>query len=222
MAAVGVALRARLHAGLAADAARGVDEERELAHRMPPAAGSSAAIVVRPASGAFDTRTAQTLNSGIFEIGSSARIVQLFADRSSGQWYGMNTVSGRMVFTTCARHDDRAAAALDADEVAVGDAELPGQPRMDLAPRLGILVDERRRCGGSGCRTGTATRPGRWSGRSGTRRHGSSAAGRHSARLEMRLAVGVAELAALVQPRRARMVERRARPEDAHLAVDRS
>ena len=36
-------------------------------------------------AGAFDTRTAQILNSGIFEIGSIARIVQLFADRSSGQ-----------------------------------------------------------------------------------------------------------------------------------------
>ncbi len=83
-AAVRVAFLARLHARLAADAARVVDEERELAHRMPPAAGSSAAISSAGA-GAFDTRTAQILNSGIFEIGSIARIVQLFADRSSGQ-----------------------------------------------------------------------------------------------------------------------------------------
>src|SRR4029077_19651973 len=82
--AMGVAFAARLDARLAADAARVVDEEGELAHRMPPAAGSSAAM--SPAgSGAFDTRTAQILNSGISEIGSIARIVQLFAERSSGQ-----------------------------------------------------------------------------------------------------------------------------------------
>ena len=36
----------------------------------------------------------------------------------------------------------------------------------------------------------------------------------------MRLSVGVAEAATLVQPRRARVIERRARPEDAHLLVD--
>ena len=83
-AAMCVALLARLHAGLAADAARVVDEERELVHRMPPAAGSSAAM--SPAgAGAFETRTAQILNSGIFDTGSIARIVQVFADRSSGQ-----------------------------------------------------------------------------------------------------------------------------------------
>ena len=78
--AVRVALLARLHAGLAADAARVVDEERELAHRMPPAAGSSAAMSP-VGSGAFETRTAQILNSGIFEIGSIARIVPLGATR---------------------------------------------------------------------------------------------------------------------------------------------
>ncbi len=82
--AVRVAFLARLHAGLASDAARVIDEEGQLAHRMPPAAGSSAAM--SPAgSAAFETRTAQILNSGIFETGSIARIVQLFADRSSGQ-----------------------------------------------------------------------------------------------------------------------------------------
>jgi len=83
--AVGVAFLARLHAGLAPDAARVVDEERELANRMPPAAGSSAAMSPVGA-GAFETRTPQILNSGIFDTGSIARIVQVFADRSSGQW----------------------------------------------------------------------------------------------------------------------------------------
>jgi len=51
---------------------------------MPPAAGSSAAISPEGAS-AFDTRTAQILNSGIFDTGSIARIVHVFAERSIGQ-----------------------------------------------------------------------------------------------------------------------------------------
>src|SRR4029077_11248634 len=62
--AMRVAFLARLHTGLAPDAARVVYEKRELAHRMPPAAGSSAAISP-DGSGALDTRTAQILNSGI-------------------------------------------------------------------------------------------------------------------------------------------------------------
>jgi hypothetical protein len=82
--AVRVAFLARLDARLASDAAGVIDEEGELTHRTPPAAGSSLAISP-VGSGAFETRTAQILNSGIFEIGSIARIVQLFADRSSGQ-----------------------------------------------------------------------------------------------------------------------------------------
>src|SRR5262249_415325 len=82
--AMRITLLARLHARLAPDAARVVDEEGQLAHRKPPAAGSSAAM--SPAGSlTFETRTAQILNSGIFEIGSIARTVQLFADRSSGQ-----------------------------------------------------------------------------------------------------------------------------------------
>jgi hypothetical protein len=51
---------------------------------MPPAAGSSVAIGSDGAD-ALETRTAQILNSGILETGSIARMVQLFADRSSGQ-----------------------------------------------------------------------------------------------------------------------------------------
>jgi hypothetical protein len=48
----------------------------------------------------LDDRTAATLNSGIFEIGSTARLVSWLAALPPGQWYGMNTVSGRIVLTT--------------------------------------------------------------------------------------------------------------------------
>src|SRR5207249_606198 len=54
--AVGIALLAGLDARLAPDAARVVDEERQLAHRTPPAAGSSRAIGSAGAS-TFVTRT---------------------------------------------------------------------------------------------------------------------------------------------------------------------
>src|SRR6516165_61483 len=99
---VRVALSAGLYARLASDAARVVDVEVALAQRTPPACTSSSAM----ASCGCCTRvtlTAQILNSGIFDTGSMARIVKLLAERSSGQWYGTNTVSGRIVFTICDR-----------------------------------------------------------------------------------------------------------------------
>ena len=49
--------------------------------------------------------------------------------------------------------DDGAAAALDADEVAIDDAERPGQARMDLALRLRSTDRRARRCGASACPT---------------------------------------------------------------------
>src|SRR4051794_36921703 len=49
---------------------------------------------------ARSTRTAQTLNSGIFEIGSSAGLVTRFALPWPPQWNGMNTVSERIVAVT--------------------------------------------------------------------------------------------------------------------------
>src|SRR5690606_20638004 len=52
---------------------------------------------------AFRTRTAHTLYSGIFEIGSWAAMVSWLALFLPPQWYGTKTVSGRMVFTTEAR-----------------------------------------------------------------------------------------------------------------------
>ena len=47
--------------------------------------------------GAFSSRQAETLNSGILLRGSSVRCVSRFALRFPGQWYGRNTVSGRIV-----------------------------------------------------------------------------------------------------------------------------
>ena len=48
-------------------------------------AAAALARAIRRSVRCFRTRTAQILNSGILEIGSIARMVQLFADRSSGQ-----------------------------------------------------------------------------------------------------------------------------------------
>ena len=49
---------------------------------------------------AFRTFTAHTLYSGIFETGSCAAIVSRLMLFGPAQWYGTNTVSGRMVRTT--------------------------------------------------------------------------------------------------------------------------
>jgi hypothetical protein len=68
-AAMRVAFTARLHAGFAADASRGIDEELVSVHALST----------------LSTRHAQTLYSGIFEIGSSARFVSRFADLFPGQ-----------------------------------------------------------------------------------------------------------------------------------------
>src|SRR5215831_9310290 len=86
-AAMCVAFHACRHAGFTSNAARGVDEEL---------------IVRADHAEILSTRHAQTLYSGIFEIGSSFRFVRRFADFFPGQWYGTNTVSGRMVFTNFA------------------------------------------------------------------------------------------------------------------------
>src|SRR5262249_52511432 len=81
---VRIALRAGLKACLAPDAARVVDDHRGLVHRSPPASGANP-CVASSSSVTLRSRTAQTLYSGIRETGSSARIVQLLAARSSGQ-----------------------------------------------------------------------------------------------------------------------------------------
>ena len=140
--AVRVALAAGLHARLAADAARVVDEEGELAHRMPPAAGSSPAIAP-DGSGAFDTRTAQILNSGIFEIGIDGADGAVVGGPVQRPVIGDEDRVGADGLHHLRADDDRAAPAFDADEVAVGDAERRRQARMHLAQRLRILIDQR-------------------------------------------------------------------------------
>jgi hypothetical protein len=60
--------------------------------------GSGTGSTARPAS----TRQAHTLNSGILEIGSRASTVSALAAIGPAQWYGTNTVSGRMASVTSA------------------------------------------------------------------------------------------------------------------------
>src|SRR5690606_26572527 len=81
----------------AADAPVGVEEELELFGDAHCCGSSSEAYAGRSAR---TTRTAHTLYSGIFEIGSCAEIVSWFTDFGPAQWYGMKIVSGRIVFTT--------------------------------------------------------------------------------------------------------------------------
>src|SRR5690606_12552283 len=107
---VGPALGARRHARLAADAAAGVDDEDRVVvdavpgglHGGPSWRSRSRRSVVARWPVARSTRTADTLNSGMFDRGSTARLVSWLAARAPGQWYGMNTVSGRIVSTTWA------------------------------------------------------------------------------------------------------------------------
>ena len=87
LAPVRVALAARLHAGLAADAAARVDEELESSARTASSSRlllrlERAGVCRRPS--ALRTRTAQTLYSGIFEIGSCAAIGQLVGALRAG------------------------------------------------------------------------------------------------------------------------------------------
>ena len=75
-------------------------------------------------SSALRMRTAHTLYSGIFEIGSWAAIVTRLMLLAPAQWYGTNTVSGRIVVTTWHRTVSAAAARLDRHPVAVRDPVL--------------------------------------------------------------------------------------------------
>src|SRR5262249_7746032 len=102
---VRVTFAARLHTRLAADAAVGVDEKFHVRRNRHYGPRETYSLPVAQSGGlpAFITRTAQTLYSGIFEIGSCAEIVNWFALLCPAQWYGMKIVSGRIVVTTCAR-----------------------------------------------------------------------------------------------------------------------
>src|SRR4029077_9823998 len=91
---------------LASDAARRMDVEFVAVHQALPFLSSDECSGEESAlSGCLSASRswhADTFYSGILLRGSSVRCVSRFALRSSGQWYGMNTVSGRIVFTTMA------------------------------------------------------------------------------------------------------------------------
>src|SRR5262249_20975242 len=96
---VRLALGARVLAGVAPDAPVRVHKELHLGgHRSPPCCGSSRRAY--SGSSALRRRTAHTLYSGIFEIGSWAEMVTRLMLLAPAQWYGTNTVSGRIVVTT--------------------------------------------------------------------------------------------------------------------------
>ena len=138
---VRVALAARLHARLAADAAVGVDEELEMLVRLHCCA-SSLADIIRRAS-ALRTRQPQTLYSGNL----ADRIL-----RGDGQLVGAflaGPVIGNEDRVGADRGDDHrlkcdgAAARFGGRPVVVFDAELLREARVDLDARLGILIDQR-------------------------------------------------------------------------------
>src|SRR5260370_30695999 len=93
---------------LAADAARRIDVEFETVHQSLPFLSSDECSGEESAQsgGPSASRSwhADTLYSGILLRGSSVRCVNRFTLRASGQWYGTNTVSGRIVFTTMPAH----------------------------------------------------------------------------------------------------------------------
>ena len=111
--------------------------------RLPRTAGERGnALVLVGGPSARRTRTAHTLNSGILEIGSCAAMVTRLMLRAPAQWYGTNTVSGRIVVTTCAAACRRRGA-IRPCPVAVGDAEFFRQARVHFDHRLGVLVHQR-------------------------------------------------------------------------------
>jgi hypothetical protein len=64
-----------MHASLTADATAGIDEEFAANGRHGDHCCGSSCDAYAGGPGAFDTHTAHTLYSGIFEIGSCAAIV---------------------------------------------------------------------------------------------------------------------------------------------------
>jgi hypothetical protein len=107
LAPVGAALLARLNARLAADAAALVDDEHRL---VVDAKRSSACLLLEGgpdvadlgrgvALGLLDALP-RDLELGHLRDRVDGRLVSWLAALLPGQWYGMNTVSGRMVVTT--------------------------------------------------------------------------------------------------------------------------
>ena len=196
-AAMGVALLAGLEAGLAADAARRVDVEF--------ACRTSARLGCSPSGGpaAFSIRQADTLNSGILLRGSSVRCVRRLALRSPGQWYGMKTVSGRMVRTTiaCSVIAPRRVVTVTQSPSAIPCCSASRGWISSL--RLGILIDQRADAPRLRAREILAHHAagGQVDRELGVHRIAALAPLEAQ---EMRLAVGVEETAAFEQARRAR------------------
>ena len=117
------------------------------------------------------------------------------------------------------RQRDRAAPRGDGDEVAVGDAERLGEARVHLAQRLRVLGDERGDAPGLRARQVLRHDP---AGGQPDRVLVVDDLGRQLVRhrVEAGLAVGVVELAALVQARGAGVAGLGDRPEQAHLVLD--
>ena len=81
--------------------------------------------VARPP--ARSMRTAATLNSGIFDSGSTARLVNWFAAFATGPVVGDEHGVGPDRVDDVGRQRDRAAPRSDGDHVAIGDAERLGE-----------------------------------------------------------------------------------------------
>ena len=82
--------------------------------------------------------TAQALNAGIRECGSSTGLVSALAADAPPQWKGTKTVSARMSSLTLARNVAAPRRVVSCDDVAVLDAEPPGEIGVQL--RLGLRL----------------------------------------------------------------------------------
>ena len=141
----------------------------ELAHRMPPASGSSAGDVVGRRRRLRDADRADLELGNLRDrIDRADRAVVRRPCRAASDRDEHRVGADRLHHLRA--HDDRAAPALDPHEVAVGDAERLGQARVHLAHAAAGTDRRARRCAGSACRRDTATRPGRSSARSDTPR----------------------------------------------------
>ena len=165
---VRLALGTGVDARLAADAAVRVDEELHLGRTMGISVRRLTAAVRAgrrtPAPSALRMRTAQTLYSGIFEIGSWAAIVTRLTLLAPAQWYGTNTTSGRIVVTTWQRIVRLPRRISTVTQSPSAMPCLLRQDRVQLQQRLRVLVHQRADPPRLVAATGTCSPPGRWSG----------------------------------------------------------
>ena len=152
----------RLHAGLAADAAALVDHEHRLVvdAELPAHGCSLVQFQVAGVGGVGAAAGALDAHGGDLELGHlrdrvEGPVGELVGGLGAGPVVGDEDGVGPDRVDHVRRQVIVAAPRRDGDEVAVGDAEPLGELRVHLAQRLGVLGDERRRCAGSGCPTGT-------------------------------------------------------------------